>query len=89
VPLNHADVDFRLAGQNAPQRRQGIERLVGNVIKFPEEGRIVRFGRDTSESATIIILPVIRVERYAEPHAEEAEPHPPASNGGRRRVRRR
>jgi hypothetical protein len=64
---------------------------VGNVIKFPDEGRIVRFGRDAAESATIIILPVIRVERYADPHAEEAEPqtHPPADNGGRRRVRRR
>jgi hypothetical protein len=62
---------------------------VGNVIKFPDEGRIVRFGRDADESATIIILPVIRVERYPDPQVEEAEPHPPASNGGRRRVRRR
>ena len=68
------------------------KRLVGNVIKFPDEGRIVRFGRDAAEeSATIIILPVIRIERYADPHAEGAEPHthPPADNGGRRRVRRR
>jgi hypothetical protein len=68
------------------------QRLVGTLIKFPDNGRIVRFGRDTAEeSATIIILPVIRVERYVDPHAEEAEPHthPPADNGGRRRVRRR
>jgi len=68
------------------------KRLVGNVIKFPDEGRIVRFGRElVDESATIIILPVIRIERYADPRAEEAEPqtHPPADNGGRRRVRRR
>jgi len=68
------------------------KRLVGNVIKFPDEGRIVRFGRDAAEqSATIIILPVIRIERYADPIVEEAEPHthPPADNGGRRRVRRR
>jgi hypothetical protein len=65
---------------------------VGNVIKFPDEGRIVRFGRDAAEeSATIIILPVIRIERYADLRAGEAEPqtHPPADNGGRRRVRRR
>ena len=65
---------------------------MGSIIKFPEEGRIVRFGRDAAdELATIIILPVIRIERYADPHAEEAEPqtHPPADNGGRRRVRRR
>ena len=68
------------------------KRLVGSIIKFPVEGRIVRFGRDAAdESATIIILPVIRVERYADPRAEGAEPHsnPPADNGGRRRVRRR
>ena len=65
---------------------------MGNVIKFPDEGRIVRFGRDgADESATIIILPVIRIERYADPHAEGAEPytHPPAENGRRRRARRR
>lgn len=66
--------------------------LVGNVIKFPDDGRIVRFGRadGADDSATIIILPVVRVERYAEP-AVDAEPntHPPANNGGRRRVRRR
>jgi hypothetical protein len=68
------------------------KRLVGNVIKFPDEGRIVRFGRDAAEeSATIIILPVIRIERYMDPKAAEAEPqtHPPAQNGGRRRLRRR
>lgn len=68
------------------------KRLVGSIIEFPVEGRIVRFGRDAAdESATIIILPVIRVERYADPHVEGAEPHsnPPADNGGRRRVRRR
>jgi hypothetical protein len=68
------------------------KRLVGSVIKFPDDGRIVRFGREAAdESATIIILPVIRIERYADARAEEAEPHthPPADNGGRRRVRRR
>jgi len=66
---------------------------VGNVIKFPEDGRIVRFGRaaGAEESATVIILPVVRVERHAEPWTDDAEPrtHPPADNGGRRRVRRR
>ena len=65
---------------------------MGNVIKVPDDGRIVRFGREAAdESATIIILPVIRIERYADPRAEEAEPqtHPPADNSGRRRVRRR
>jgi hypothetical protein len=66
---------------------------VGIVVKFPDEGRIVRFGRADAqdESATVIILPVIRIERYADPLAETAEPQmpPPAANGGRRRMRRR
>jgi hypothetical protein len=65
---------------------------VGTVIKFPDEGRIVRFGRmDADESATVIILPVIRIERYAGSDGESAEPQspPPADNGGRRRLRRR
>ena len=66
-------------------------RLVGTVIKFPDEGRIVRFGRTADESATIIILPVVRIERNADAHADGLEPHkqPPAENGGRRRARRR
>ncbi len=66
---------------------------MGNVIKFPDEGRIVRFGRAETpeESATVIILPVIRIERHDESITESAEPRtpPPADNGGRRRVRRR
>jgi hypothetical protein len=66
---------------------------VGIVVKFPDEGRIVRFGRADAqgESATVIILPVIRIERYDHPVADSAEPQmpPPAANGGRRRMRRR
>jgi hypothetical protein len=67
---------------------------VGTVIKFPDEGRIVRFGRVDAhgESATVIILPVIRIERYDDPVAENAgpsSPPPDASKGGRRRARRR
>ena len=66
---------------------------MGTIVKFPDEGRIVRFGRadNSEESATVIILPVIRIERHDEPLMAEAEPHthPPADNGGRRRVRRR
>ena len=66
---------------------------MGNVIKFPEEGRMARFGRADmpDESGTVIILPVIRIERHHDLRAEEAEPRtpPPADNGGRRRMRRR
>jgi hypothetical protein len=76
-----------------PRCRRQRTALVDNVIKFPDEGRIVRFGRGdgADESATIIILPVIRIERFTDSLAGEAEPHthPPADNGGRRRVRRR
>jgi hypothetical protein len=65
---------------------------MGTIVKFPDEGRIVRFGRAdvADESATVIILPVVRIERHDEPRGESAEPgtHPPA-NGGRRRMRRR
>lgn len=66
--------------------------LVGDVVKFPNDGRIVRFGRaDAIEPATVIILPVVRIERYADAAIERAEPraHPPADNGARRRIRRR
>jgi hypothetical protein len=93
MPLNWGDADIRGSGQGAPLPAGEGKRLVGSVIKFPDDGRIVRFGRADApeESATIIILPVIRIERYADPRAEDAEPHthPPADNGGRRRVRRR
>lgn len=65
--------------------------LVGNVIKFPHDGRIVRFGRvDAIAPATVIILPVVRIERYADVAMEHAEPrrHAPADNSGQRRIRR-
>ena len=65
---------------------------MGDILKFPDDGRTARFGRGGSaeESATVIILPVIRIERY-ETQVEEAEPSvpPPAQNRRRRRVRRR
>jgi hypothetical protein len=66
---------------------------MGNVVKFPDDGRVVRFGRadGAAESATVIILPVVRIERHDGSRAEDAEPYtpPPAQNGGRRRMRRR
>ncbi|MGO9049438.1 MAG: hypothetical protein ACLQFW_21585 [Xanthobacteraceae bacterium] len=66
---------------------------MGTILKFPDDGRVARFGRagGAEESATVIILPVIRIERYDDARVEDAEPYipPPAQNGGRRRVRRR
>jgi hypothetical protein len=72
---------------------QRLGRQMGSIVKFPDDGRIVRFGRGDAaeESATIIILPVVRIERHEGVRADSAEPQtpPPAQNGGRRRVRRR
>jgi hypothetical protein len=57
---------------------------MGQVIGFPE--RIARDDRlmaGRPESATVIILPVIRIERYTD------EPSESASRSQRRRRRRR
>jgi hypothetical protein len=65
---------------------------MGTILKFPDDGRAARFGRAEGgeESATVIILPVIRIERH-ETRIDDAEPYvpPPAQNGRRRRARRR
>lgn len=78
------------AGQEADD---GWAATMGTIVKFPDEGRGVRFGRagGPEESATVIILPVVRIERHDAPIADDAEPYtpPPAQNGGRRRMRRR
>lgn len=58
---------------------------MGLVIGFPEQGRCARDTRlmaGRSESATVIILPVIRIERYSDEPSEEP-------TGPRRRRRRR
>ena len=89
MPLN-PNADLRGSGVIRADRQRTA--AVGDIIKFPDEGRIVRFGRADAqdESATVIILPVIRIER-PDARAEEVEPrsHPPTPNGGRRRMRRR
>ena len=64
---------------------------MGTIVKFPGEGRIVRFGRADmpDESATVIILPAVRFERHDELHELDGEPHthPPKDNSRRRRRR--
>jgi hypothetical protein len=60
------------------------------VISFPAVERTARGSRSIagrSESATVIILPVIRIERYAEESAAGFGPE--ASISSRRRRRRR
>jgi hypothetical protein len=89
MALNRHDAAKHRVGGSALAVVRG-QWLVGNVIKFPDDGRIVRFGRSgAEESATIIILPVVRIERYADASVEEPGTNPPAESGGRRRLRRR
>jgi hypothetical protein len=61
---------------------------MGMVIGFPEHGRAVREGRliTRPESATVIILPVIRIERYSdEPTTDQPSTDTTGTNGRRRR----
>jgi hypothetical protein len=62
---------------------------MGTVISFPAMERAARASRtiaDKSESAIVIILPVIRIERYVdEPTGFEPRAR---SSAGRRRRRR-
>jgi hypothetical protein len=63
---------------------------MGTVISFQAVERTARGSRSIagkSESATVIILPVIRIERYAEQPAGDFERE--ASRSPRRRRRRR
>jgi hypothetical protein len=59
---------------------------MGEVIRFPEEaeGRRGRYVDATSEPATVIILPVVRIERDPDGSGDVE----PATGNGRRRRRR-
>ena len=60
---------------------------MGEVIRFPEDAGSSR-GRyvdATTEPATVIILPVVRIER--DPDGSSSEPHSGNSAGRRRRRR--
>ncbi len=72
------------------RRKAGAEKgtAMGEVIQFPDDAGNLRGGRYVdagSEPATVIILPVIRVERG--PDDSSADPTS-GSNAGRRRRRR-
>ena len=63
---------------------------MGTVISFPAVEQTARASRSIagqSESATVIILPVIRIERYVNEPTGSFEPD--ASSSPRRRRRRR
>jgi hypothetical protein len=63
---------------------------MGTVISFPasaQAGAVSRSIEARSESATVIILPVVRIERCADAPTDDCEPA--TSSGARRRRRRR
>jgi hypothetical protein len=60
---------------------------MGSVVAFPEVRSTARDALDArAGSATVIILPVVRVERYDEGPPSDAEPS--SMSSGRKRRRR-
>jgi hypothetical protein len=60
---------------------------MGTVVTFPEARSGMRDGSDPSTgSATVIILPVVRIERYDDGPSDDIEPS--SSSPGRKRRRR-
>ena len=59
---------------------------MGEVIRFPDETAGTRGGRsiDATEPATVIILPVVRIERSPD-GSNGLEPHSGNTHGRRRR----
>lgn len=65
----------------------GAEGSMGVVVAFPEARSAARDGTDREAgSATVIILPVVRIERYDEGPSGDIEPSN-ASSGRKRRRR--
>lgn len=60
---------------------------MGEVIRFPDESGYQRAGKyaDPDQPATVIILPVIRIERN--PDGSSSEPQSGSAAGRRRRRR--
>jgi hypothetical protein len=62
---------------------------MGTVIRFPDERRVGGYAGSVTTPlgpASVVILPVIRVERHEEPPGGMA-PDAGSANGGRRRRR--
>jgi hypothetical protein len=70
-------------------RRNGRGIAMGEVIRFPDEAGYARAGKyvdANTEPATVIILPVIRIERG--PDGSNGLEPDTGNNSGRRRRRR-
>lgn len=62
---------------------------MGSVINFPEARRIARDGTPTGgKTATIMILPVVRIERPTDGPPDEAAQSASTGRKRRRRARR-
>jgi hypothetical protein len=60
---------------------------MGIVVAFPEARSVSRDGAERAASATVIILPVVRIERYDEGPSGDVEPSTAAASGRKRRRR--
>lgn len=58
---------------------------MGTIIEFPAERRSVVASLAEGHDASVIILPVIRVERYAEAPTDSFEPSSSSPRGKRRK----
>jgi hypothetical protein len=71
---------------DASRFKGGAEGSMGIVVAFPEARSVSRDGAErVAGSATVIILPVVRVERYDEDPSGDIEPSTAASGRKRRR----
>lgn len=62
---------------------------MGEIIRFPDDANLSRGGRyvdATSQPATVIILPVIRIDRGPD-GSNDSEPHTGSAPGKRRKRR--
>lgn len=60
---------------------------MGTVITFPAERCSARHGASGGEDATVIILPVVRIERYDDAPSGGLEPAASAASRRKRRKR--
>jgi hypothetical protein len=72
---------------NAGPNRTDEGNIMGEVIRFPDEAGTSRGGKyidATTEPATVIILPVVRIDRAPD---GSGDPEPQTGTGRRRRRR--
>jgi len=58
---------------------------MGTVITFPSERRSVGVSPEDHDGASVIILPVIRIERIDETSSDHLEPNSSSPRGKRRK----